>query len=228
MITCIVIDDEEMSRLAMEQLVKSVSSLSLKGSFPSALSAREFLQDNAIDLIIVDVEMPSLTGLEFVQTLNNKPEVIIASSKEKYALDAFDVDVTDYLLKPVSMGRFLKSIAKVEAKIKSHSIAEVKNDYVFIKSNNQLVNLRLSDVQYIEAYGDYVNIHTEKDRYIVHGTMKAFESKLNNNFLRVHRSFIVQLNRIQLIEDTLITIGKKLIPIGDSYRQELNNRLQLL
>lgn len=213
----------------MEALIKRVPSLQLTGTFTNALDARQYLQNNTIDILFVDVEMPDLSGLDFIRTLTEKPEIVIASSKEKYAIDAYEIDVADYLLKPVALDRFLKAINRIEARLHVDSESKITQDSIFVKANNQLINIRLSDILYIEAYGDYVTIFTDKDRYIVHGTMKGIESKLpDEQFMRVHRSHIIRLDKINAIEDTLIQIGKKLIPIGDSYRSDLMKRLSFL
>ncbi|MBI3219576.1 MAG: response regulator transcription factor [Bacteroidetes bacterium] len=227
MITCAIIDDDDMSRLALETLSKRVSSMDLKGSFSGAVDARHFLQSNPVDLIFVDVEMPELSGLDFIRTLTKRPEIIISSSKEKYALDAFEVEVADFLLKPVSLERFLKTMNRMESKFATSP--KTATGSIFVKANNQLINLSLSAINYVEAYGDYVNIYTEKDRYVVHGTMKGMEAKLpTEEFVRVHRSHIVRIDKINAIEETVIIIGKKLIPIGDSYRNVLMNQLSFL
>lgn len=227
MITCAIIDDDNMSRLALETLTKRVPSIELKGSFSSAVEARYFLQLNQVDLIFVDVEMPELSGLDFIRTLTKRPEIIISSSKEKYALEAFEVEVADFLLKPVSLERFLKTMNRIESKLAP--TAKPINGSLFVKANSQLVNLHLSAINYVEAYGDYVNIYTEKDRYIVHGTMKGMEAKLPpDEFVRVHRSHIVRIDKINAIEETVVIVGKKLIPIGDSYRNVLMNQLSFL
>ncbi len=227
MITCVIIDDDHMSRLALEALTKHIRSINLKGSFSSAVEARHFLQEEPVDLIFVDVEMPELSGLDFIRTLTKRPEIIITSAKEKYALEAFEVEVADFLLKPVSLERFLKTMNRIESKLAS--APKATNGSMYVKANNQLINLSLSTINYIEAYGDYVNIFTEKERFIVHGTMKGMESKLPaDEFVRVHRSHIVRLDKINAIEETVIIIGKKLIPIGDSYRHVLMNQLSFL
>ncbi|MFY8037792.1 MAG: LytR/AlgR family response regulator transcription factor [Cyclobacteriaceae bacterium] len=227
MITCAIIDDDHMSRLALDALTKRVRSINLKGSFSSAVEARHFLQEEPVDLIFVDVEMPELSGLDFIRTLTKRPEIIITSAKEKYALEAFEVEVADFLLKPVSLERFLKTMNRIE--IKLASAPKATNGSLYVKANNQLINLSLSAINYVEAYGDYVNIYTEKERFIVHGTMKGMESKLPaDEFARVHRSHIVRLDKINAIEETVIIIGKKLIPIGDSYRHMLMNQLSFL
>lgn len=228
-ISCIIVDDDEMSRKVLEHLIKRVENWKLLSAFSNAKDAQNFLKGTSVDVIFLDVEMPEITGIEFLKLLQTYPEVVIVSSKEKYAIDAFDFEVTDFLLKPVELERFLKTVKRIESRLNTIDESYTKSDSVFIKANNQLVNLRFADIAYVEAYGDYVNIITEKDKYIVHSTMKGIDSKLpKEKFLRVHRSFIVQVDKINSIDDTLIVIGKKLIPIGESYRSELMKRLNFL
>lgn len=228
-ISCIIVDDDEMSRKVLEYLIKRVENWKLLSVFSNAKDAQNFLKVTSVDIIFLDIEMPEITGIEFLKLLQTYPEVVIVSSKEKYAIDAFDFEVTDFLLKPVELERFLKTVKRIESRLNAIDESYTKSDSVFIKANNQLVNLRFSDIAYVEAYGDYVNIITEKDKYIVHSTMKGIDSKLpKEKFLRVHRSFIVQVDKINSIDDTLIVIGKKLIPIGESYRSELMKRLNFL
>lgn len=228
-IRCLIVDDDDMSRKMLEMLVLQVKSLQLVASCNNPLQAREVLTSQPIDLLFLDMEMPDLSGLDLLKSLNSYPEVIIASAKEQYALQAFDFEVTDYLLKPVVLDRFLKAVDRVEKRLAQEKDSYTTPESVFVKANNQIVGIRLSDITWIEAYGDYVNIYTEKDRFIVHSTMKGIENKMpRDQFIRVHRSFIVRFNRIQAIEDTVVIIGKKLIPIGESYRPELMRRLNLL
>jgi DNA-binding LytR/AlgR family response regulator len=228
-IRCLIVDDDDMSRKMLEMLVQQVKSLQLVASCNNPLQAREVLTSQSIDLLFLDMEMPDLSGLDLLKSLNSYPEVIIASAKEHYALQAFDFEVTDYLLKPVVLDRFLKAVDRVEKRLAQEQDSYTTPESVFVKANNQIVGIRLADITWIEAYGDYVNIYTEKDRFIVHSTMKGIENKMpRNQFIRVHRSFIVRFDRIQAIEDTVVIIGKKLIPIGESYRPELMRRLNLL
>ncbi|MCZ8355057.1 MAG: LytTR family DNA-binding domain-containing protein [Cyclobacteriaceae bacterium] len=228
-IRCLIVDDDDMSRKMLEMLVLQVKSLQLVASCNNPLQAREVLTSQPIDLLFLDMEMPDLSGLDLLKSLNSYPEVIIASAKEQYALQAFDFEVTDYLLKPVVLDRFLKAVDRVEKRLAQEKDSYTTPESVFVKANNQIVGIRLSDITWIEAYGDYVNIYTEKDRFIVHSTMKGIENKMpRDQFIRVHRSFIVRFDRIQAIEDTVVIIGKKLIPIGESYRPELMRRLNLL
>jgi DNA-binding LytR/AlgR family response regulator len=161
--------------------------------------------------------------------LTNYPEVIIISAKENYAFQVFDYEVTDYLLKPVVIDRFLKAIDRVEKRIALEQDSYTTTESVFVKANNQIAGIRLTDITRIEAYGDYVNIFTDKDRFIVHATMKGIESKMpRDQFIRVHRSPIIRFDRMQDLEDKVMIIGKKLIHIGEFYKAKLMRRPNLL
>lgn len=229
MIRCAIVDDEEMSRKNIEQLVKRVSDLKLVAICSDAVEASNVLRKEDVDLVFLDVEMPEMTGIELIKSLKRKPEIVLVTSKENYAVEAFEYDVADYIVKPATYERFLKAYDRVLARLKSDDEQSVQNDAVFVKVDTQLVKVKTSDILWVEAFGDYVNIFTETDKYIVHSTMKGMENKLSSeNFLRVHRSYIVRLEKIKAIEETIIIIGKKLIPIGDSYRSSLMKRLNML
>jgi DNA-binding LytR/AlgR family response regulator len=228
-IRCLIVDDDVISRKMLEMMIQRVKNLDLVESCSNPLLARQILASQPVDLLFLDMEMPDLSGLDLLKSLTTYPEVIIVSAKENYAFQAFDYEVTDYLLKPVVLDRFLKAIDRVEKRISLEQDSYTTPESIFVKTNNQIVSIRLTDITWIEAYGDYVNIFTEKDRFIVHATMKGIESKMpRDQFLRVHRSYIIRFDRIQAIEDTVAIIGKKLIPIGESYKSELMRRLNLL
>jgi DNA-binding LytR/AlgR family response regulator len=228
-IKCILVDDEPMSRIALEVLIKRLENWELLKSCENAIEARDFLQHNTVDVIFLDIEMPEITGIEFLKMMETYPEVVIVSSKQEYALEAFEYEVSDYILKPVMLDRFMKAVTRIEGRLQVEGESFIKSDSVFIKSNGQLVSIRLESILSVEAYGDYVNIYTAKDRFVVHSTMKGIANKLpKDQFLRVHRSHIVRLDKINAIEETLIIIEKKLIPIGESYRGELMKRLNFL
>jgi DNA-binding LytR/AlgR family response regulator len=168
-----------------------------------------------------------MSGIEWLTTSRNLPDVVIVSSHRQYAVDAFEVDVVDYLLKPVSYGRFLKAVDRVL----NHSSEPVvdPDDHVFLKTKGRLVRLDLKDILYVEAQSDYALIHTEKEQYLVHGTMKSFEKKLPaNDFIRVHRSYIVRQDKIDDLEESSIVIGRQVIPVGASYRDKVLERLPRL
>jgi len=233
---CIVVDDDLLSRKIIEEFVKKTETLNLIESYDNALDAiQAFNGPEAIDLIFLDIEMPEMSGLDFLNTLENPPQIIIISGKEKYAIDAFEYDVTDYLLKPVSLPRFIKSLNKAQKRFnEAAQVSGETNDEIFIKKKNStLVRLNYSDIIYIEALENYVIVATYDERFTIHFTMKAIENKLPiNKFKRVHRSYFINVNKIDMIEDNTIVIqekgGAKIIPIGKSYRDGLLDDLNLI
>jgi DNA-binding LytR/AlgR family response regulator len=228
-IRCAIVDDEEMSRKNIEQLVKRVNDLKLVVVCKDAVEASNVLRKENVDLVFLDVEMPEMTGIELIKSLTHKPEIVLVTSKENYAVEAFEYDVADYIVKPATYERFLKAYDRVKARLTTDNENPVNDDAVFVKVDSQLVKVNTRDILWVEAFGDYVNVFTETNKYIVHSTMKGMENKLpSDSFLRVHRSYIVRVEKIKAIEETIIIIGKKLIPIGDSYRSTLMKRLNML
>ena len=229
---CIIIDDDEMSRKIIEEFISRTDQLRLLASFENAVDAiNVFSSDEDVDLIFLDIEMPEMSGIDFLETLTNPPQIIIISSKEKYALDAFNHDVTDYLLKPISYSRFFKAINKANVRFKNK--VDSKEDEIFIKKNSALVRLKYEEILWIEALENYVIFNTFSEKYTIHFTMKAVENKLpSSKFTRVHRSFIVNTSRINVIEDNSIIIkvhdGSKSIPIGKSYKDNLLKDINLI
>lgn len=232
---CIIIDDDPLSRKIIEGFIEKTETLNLLGSFDNAISAYEiFKGENEIDLIFLDVEMPEMSGLEFINTLDSPPMIIIVSGQEKYALEAYEYDVVDYLLKPLSLPRFYKSINKAQNRYQDkESISKLPEEIFIKKKNSTLVRLRYDDILWVEALENYVTVSTFKDKYTIHFTMKAIENKLpQSKFKRVHRSYIVNIHQIELIEDNNVIIkvegGNKVIPIGKSYRDNLMDDLNLI
>ncbi len=229
---CIIIDDDIMSRRVIEEFVNRTEQLILLNSYENAVDAiNAFNTGEDIDLIFLDIEMPEMSGIDFLETLQNPPQIIIVSSKEKYALDAFNYDVTDYLLKPVTYSRFFKAINKANVRFKNK--VDTKENEIFIKKNSALVRLKYDEILWVEALENYVIFTTYSDKYTIHFTMKAIEQKLPSNmFTRVHRSFIVNTHSINLIEDNAIIIntkeGNKTIPIGKSYKDKLMGDINLM
>ncbi|MBN1184737.1 MAG: response regulator transcription factor [Bacteroidales bacterium] len=230
---CIIIDDDPLSRRVIEELVSKTDALNLLASYTSAVDAiNAFSTHDEIDLIFLDIEMPEMSGIDFLKTLKNPPQIIIISSQEKYALDAFEYDVTDYLLKPVSYSRFYKAVDKVYERYKKNKIEAQANE-IFIKKNSTLVRLKFDDILWVEALENYVIFTTYKEKFTIHFTMKAIEQKLPSSmFTRVHRSYIVNIRNINVIEDNSIIIttneGPKSIPIGKSYKDKLMNDINLI
>jgi DNA-binding LytR/AlgR family response regulator len=229
---CIIIDDDLMSRRIIEEFVNRTDQLNLLSSYENAVDAiNAFSTEEDIDLIFLDIEMPEMSGIDFLETLTNPPQIIIISSKDKYALDAFNYDVTDYLLKPISYSRFFKAVNKANVRFKNK--VDTKDDEIFIKKNSALVRLKYQDILWVEALENYVIFNTFNEKYTIHFTMKAIEQKLpSNRFTRVHRSYIVNTSSINVIEDNAVIIkthdGSKSIPIGKSYKDKLMGDINLI
>lgn len=227
---CIVVDDDPMTRKVMEQLVSQTDSLSLEGSFGSAIEASNFLREEQVDIAFLDVEMPGMTGLELIESLSFDAQVILVTSKEKYAVSAFDLNVTDYIVKPVDYPRFLKATEKALAKVKTDEDPPQRVDgKLFVKVDQQLIGLDIQEINMVEAMADYVRIYTDKKRYTVYSSMKGIVTKLpSGQFMRVHRSYIVNLRKIESIEGNTISLGGQLVPVGVTYQKTLMARLNTL
>ncbi len=227
---CIIIDDNELALKATEQCVSKAEQLNLVGTFEDAFKALTFLSTNTVDLIFLDIEMPELNGIDFIKALRQPhPYIILTTSHTEHALEAYDYNVTDYLVKPISFPRFLNAIAKVEDMYEKQNIHHSDQDTIFIKKGNLIVRVNKKDILWIEGLGDYVTLNTEKEKFVVHSTMHAIEQKFSTNeFIRVHRSFIIRIDKINNIEDNCISYFDKFIPIGKTYRETVYKRLNLL
>jgi DNA-binding LytR/AlgR family response regulator len=221
-----------MARMAMKQLVSQVQSLELVAECSDTMEAYNYLNSGQVDLMFLDIEMPGMTGIELTKKLGNKKSLIIfTTAKTDYAVEAFELNVVDYLVKPVSLSRFLQAVEKAKEAFDSNK-QEVKieaQEFVFVKDNGILKKLNVDDILYLEAMGDYVKVHTAQKFHVLHSTLKSIEEKLPpNKFLRIHRSYIVALQKIDFIQDGIINIGKANIPVAETYRSALNKRLNLL
>jgi len=232
---CIIIDDEEMARVIIRTLCDEINSINLVEEFSGAIQAIKYLNENKVDLIFLDIHMPNFSGLDFIKTLKNPPKIIFTTSDPKFAIEAFEYDfIVDYLLKPIELPRFEKAIKKAEKlklaqeNIISKKEEEVKNDF-YVNIDRRLIKIDLPSIYLIQAKGDYINIKTETKNYVVHSTLKKIEEKLPDSlFLKVHRSYIINVKKIIDIEDNSVLIKKDVIPVSRSNRPELMKRLDLL
>ncbi len=233
---CIIIDDDKLSTKIIQEFVEKTDDLTLAGQFNSAVSAINYLSKQAIesvDLIFLDIEMPEMSGIDFLKSLDKLPQVIVYSSKEKYAIDSYEYNVTDYLLKPVQYGRFIKAIKRARERFEEKETVTRQNNEIFVKNNSSLVRVKYDDILWIEALENYVVLNTFKDKFTIHFTMKAISEKMpQERYVRVHRSFIVNINKIKVIEDNSVIInyegGSKVIPIGKSYKDRLMDDINLI
>lgn len=231
---CLVVDDDPLSVQIVINCINNTPFLTAIGTYDSAMTAAEVLRTEPVDLLFLDVEMPLMSGIDLLNTLQNPPLVILITSSKHYAVEAFEHDVVDYLVKPISYGRFLKAAQKA-LELSETSLTAAPSgtlapgtdpDFTFVKVDTKLVKVLFNDVSYVEALGDYVHIVMPHSKLIVYSTMKAVEEKFPSSiFVRAHRSFIVNLKRVQAIEDNTITIENKQIPIGQTYLREVLQRL---
>ncbi len=218
---CLVVDDEPMARQGLREHIAGVSFLEWAGECESAMKAAEFLLQRPVDLLFLDIRMPRLSGLEFLRTLPQKPLTIITTAYPDHALEGFELDVLDYLLKPVSFERFFKAASKAKALLKT-----AMPDHFYIKCEHRLEKIRLEDVLFVEALQNYIAVHTTQRKYITYLTFKAVEEYLPAvQFIKVHKSYIVAAGKIDSIEGNTITVGAHEVPVSRALRDEVMERI---
>lgn len=219
-INCIAIEDEPLALKKIKEFIEQIEYLNLLEGFNNAVDAIGFLKKNSVDLIFLDIRMKKLSGIQFLESLQIKPKVIITSAYDEFALKGYELDVADYLLKPFSFERFIKSIDKVYNQL-NRIVSNNSNDYIFVKTEYRIEKIEIKDILYIQGMKDYLQIHIA-DRKIM--TLQTFRNLLEilpeNDFIRIHNSYIVSISKIETIERNRIRIGKALIPISDSYKEK--------
>jgi len=228
----LIIDDNNIARTTIRQLAGKVSDIAIVAECADAMDAYNLLQSQSVDLLLLDIEMPGMSGLELTRNLVNKrPVIIFITSKKEYAVDAFDLNVADYIIKPVTTARFIQAIDKAREILES-TTEEVKlkeEEFVFIRDSNIVRRLKLDNILYAEAMGDYVKLYTPEKFYAIHATLKAVEERLPAfRFLRVHRSYMVAIDRIDTLDGGALVVNGKPIPVADAYRAALNKRMNIL
>lgn len=224
MIKYIIVDDETASHDVIKDYADNLSSLSHQKSCYNAFEAIDYLSKNSVDLIFLDINMPKLTGLDFLKTLSNPPKVIITSAYKEFALEGYELNITDYLLKPFNFNRFVKAINKVQESTaqtsKTVQTTESSEDAkIFVKEDKKYHQIKLKDILFIEAYGNYVKLHLTNKMIVSHQTLISFTQSLpEDQFIRVHKSFIISIDKIELIEGNRIHIQEHKIPIGKMYK----------
>ncbi len=223
-IRCIIVDDEPLAREGMELLVKEAGFLELAGVCSNAMEANKIIGREKIDLIFLDIQMPKIKGIDFLKSLTVKPLVIITTAYPHFALEGFELNVLDYLVKPITPERFLKSVnrAKEVLQYKQPAIAQAQEGYFFIKCNNGYEKIFYAEILYIEAFQNYICIYTTQSKFMTLTSMKSVEEQLPaGKFLRTQKSFIVSIDKIQSLNGNEITIGKQKIPVSKNYKDEL-------
>ncbi len=230
-INCITIDDEPLALEKLRDYIDKIQYLNLSASFDNGADSLDYLKNNAVDLIFLDIQMDDFTGIQLLEVLKERPKVILTTAYDQYALKGYELDISDYLLKPISFERFVKSVEKVysilenENKLKSElkesqMIVDKKSDFIFVKSDYKLQKVRFKDIMYIEGMKDYLRIVTPEKRLMVLQNFKRMEDILpDNKFVRVHKSYIISVEKIDSIGKKSLKVGEMNIPIGESYKK---------
>ncbi|GAA0891317.1 LytTR family DNA-binding domain-containing protein [Fulvivirga kasyanovii] len=226
-IRCIIVDDEPLAIEVIESYINRLENIEIVAKCSNALKAFEILKKEPVDLIFLDIQMPKLTGLDFVKTLQNPPKVIITTAYRDYALEGYELNVVDYLLKPISFERFLKAVSRVyhtEMSPEATLTTDIESEeaYIYLKADKKMVKVQLRDILYIESLKDYVRVKTSDKEVITHQKISYLEEKLPEEcFLRIHRSFIVALKKIETYSATSIEVPGKELPIGRLYKDQV-------
>lgn len=230
-IKCIIIDDEPLAIKVLENFLNDFNNMELIATFNTAVAALPTLEKDEIEVIFLDINMPKMSGLEFLRSLSKKPLVVITTAYREFAVESFDLDVLDYLVKPIPFGRFLKTIHKITSQInlKKGNIddASLKKDpHIFLKVDKKLIKVKLRDILYIESLKDYIKVITTLENYLVHRSMISIVEELPSEiFIRIHRSFTISINKIKSIEGNSVEIDNRRIPIGRNYLQFVKQKI---
>ncbi|MFP4024400.1 MAG: LytR/AlgR family response regulator transcription factor [Thiohalospira sp.] len=226
---CIIVDDEPLAIAVIEGYLKKIPYIEIVGKFDNALPVFEFLKENEVDIILLDIEMPGLTGIDFVRSIYNPPSIIFITANKNYAIEGFDLNVDDFLLKPISFERLLKAVNRVIEKKSVEKEDFSENDFLYLKENKKMVKVYLKNILYLESIKDYVKVVTVCKTVVTKQPLSYFESILSSSqFLRIHRSFIVAINKIDAYSLSGIDIGDKELPIGRKYKEPVINKLDQL
>ncbi len=242
-IKCITVDDEPLAHVVLEKYISQVQSLQLVAKCKNAMEAINFLHANSVDLIFLDINMPDLSGIEMLKTLKQQPKIIFTTAYSEFALESYEYGVSDYLLKPIKFDRFLAAVNKVIdlLQLTTHKIEKkseiqlseteketAKNDFIFIKQDHSIFKVQFSNILYVEAYGNYVQIYTTDKKIVARKTMTEMDKSLTDqNLIRIHKSFIVNVLKIEEIKNNQIRIADKEISIGTIYKRELMKKMNL-
>lgn len=226
---CIIVDDEPIARQIIKKYISEVPYLTLVGTCKNAFEAMQFLKSHAVEIMFLDINMPKLSGLNFLRTIKTNTEVIITSAYPEFAIEGFELSVTDYLLKPFSLERFIQAIMKIQNRkslLQNSSITkQVDTDFIFIKNEKKIIKLDHCSIDYIEAYGNYIKLHAET-MILVPQALTDFLKKLPNQFIRIHKSYVVNFNKLKLIEGNRLMLKNNIeLPIGRSFKKSITRKI---
>jgi two-component system, LytTR family, response regulator len=238
--TCIIVEDEPLARSLLENYIQKIPYLGLVQSFAEPMKALEFLRENTVDIMFSDISMPEITGITLLKILQKKPLIILTTAYSEYAIEGYELDVLDYLLKPITFERFLKSVEKASLRLTTNQhiaipekngqetiVPETIQPFIFVKDGTKLVKIRLNEILYIEGLKDYVTIHTIQQKVVSLQTLKVLETQLpDNQFIRIHNSYIIAFEWIESIQREKVQIGKVFLPISDTYRKAFKDFIE--
>lgn len=223
-LTCVILDDEPMAVALLSKYVEKIATFRLLRATTNAFEVLELVANNPVDVVFIDIQMPELSGLQLMEMMGSKTKFVITSAYSEYALQGYEHNVIDYLLKPVSFERFYKTVLKIQdlfqKAVSENSIKaeEKQDDFLFVKTDGKLVKINLSELLFVEGLKDYLYLYLRNEKLIVLDTLKEFENRLPQEFMRVHKSYIIRLGAIETIERNRVFIGDKVIPVGDTYK----------
>ncbi|WP_299311713.1 LytTR family DNA-binding domain-containing protein [uncultured Aquimarina sp.] len=227
---CLIADDEPIARQIIENYIKEIPYLEVVSTCKNAFEVMTFLQENNVDLLFLDINMPKLSGISLLKTMQQKPQVIITTAYPEYAVEGFELSVADYLLKPFSLERFIQAVIKVQQRLNNNTnnVIVEKEDTIksiYVKSDKKIIKLDLDSINYVEAYGNYIKIYTDQ-MILTPTTLSDFAEKLSNDFIRIHKSFIVNFNKLKLIDgNQMVLKNDSKLPISKSYRKLVLNKI---
>ena len=227
----LIVDDNKVIRLMLSEMLRKIDDVEIVGECETAMEAKSFLSKHAVDILLLDVEMPGMTGLELLKLLPERPATILITAKTGYAIEAFELNVIDYIVKPVSIARVMLAIEKAKELLdmKNTQLNEVNREQIFIKDNKVIRKILLNEILWLESKGDYVKINTIEKQYIIHATLKSMEEKLPAaEFVRIHRGFLIPVSKIDYIEDGVAFIMGTPLPVSETYKNDLLKKLQLI
>jgi len=227
---CVIVDDEPLAITVIEGYLKKIPYIEIVGKFDNAIPVYQFLKENEVDLLLLDIEMPNISGVEFLKSLTNAPSVIFTTANKNYAIEGFELNVEDYILKPISFNRLLTAVNRIYDKVKDTKLNKADNkDFLYLKENKKMVKVYFKNILYMESIKDYVKVVTTCKTVITKQQLNYFETILENKkFLRIHRSFIVSTDKIDSYSLSGIDVGSTELPIGRKYKDDVINALENL
>jgi DNA-binding LytR/AlgR family response regulator len=222
---CIIVEDEPAAQSILERNITLCPGLTCSGTFHDAFSAQEYMDHNTVDLMFLDINLPEMSGVSFLRSLIHPPLVIFTTAYPQYAIDGFDLEIVDFLLKPFSYERFCKAVNKAKDRFNANPTAPV-NGKITVKSDRRIYQISMGDILFVESCGDYVTIHCADKKLVVHGTMKSWDEKLQSStFLKVHRTIIVNLHKIDHIEGNQVHLGTHKLPLAEPFKSQLLEKM---